>query len=149
MAGYFLRFTQSEFSSENVAMLLAIRELHKLGPADGKRATTMAQEICKEHIVVGAALEVNMPQSISNPLMAWLKASLTGETEGGDDVKTLVLMFSPVYELTFRNVNFDTFPRFRHTDYCVEMVTIHLKHFIIALKFRECAPARCAPALSM
>ena len=77
-AGYFLRYTQSEFSSENVAFLLAARRLQKL-KADDPKALKMSQQIIKDHILVGSALEVNMPPSHAKPLMAWFKSSLAGK----------------------------------------------------------------------
>ena len=63
-AGYFLRYAQSEFSSENVEMLLALRKLQRM-PPDDQRATDCAHAICKDHIMMGAKLEVVLPSALA------------------------------------------------------------------------------------
>ena len=53
-AGYMLRFTEAEFSSENVAFILAVRNFQRLAleSSSNSDAKTLAKAIKKEHIDV-------------------------------------------------------------------------------------------------
>ena len=73
-SNYLLQYSESEFSSENVAFLLELRKVQKLSASDTD-ANALSQQICNTHVVVGAHLEVNLPPDLRNILMQWLKAS--------------------------------------------------------------------------
>jgi hypothetical protein len=49
--GYLLRFSQSEYSSENVAFLIAMKELHRL-PKDAPEFHSVALKIADVHFKV-------------------------------------------------------------------------------------------------
>ena len=50
ISDYLLRYSESEFSSENVAFLLQVRKLNRL--SDKAEVQKAAQDICKDHVTV-------------------------------------------------------------------------------------------------
>ena len=75
---YLLRFSEGEYSSENVSFLLLLRQL--FCQREAAAATALAQQLCLSHVERGAALEVDMPPQLRDRLLAWHKSAQRDDT---------------------------------------------------------------------
>lgn len=129
---YLLRYTVSEYSSENVVFLRGMRKLYCESAIDSTCSARLVEELIATHFEEGCDSPLNIAGSLKQQITAWHKSRSRGEA--------CELPFRALDECRIacrKMVLYDIFPRFKLSPLCVEMLELHLQRHLPSTDFRN------------
>jgi len=112
---YLLRFSATEFNSENISFLVATREYFSQSSPPNHELRTCLAAVC-------------LPADLKSRTKEWLKSN---EDTGGHDI------IVEASKLVFKTIVHDTFFRFKSSDFCAELRALHLSNMLQRPHFRS------------
>jgi len=139
---YLLRFSATEFNSENISFLVATREyFSQSSPPNHELRTCLVSRsrishaLCSTRTTALSAFAlalsqaaVCLPADLKSRTKEWLKSN---EDTGGHDI------IVEASKLVFKTIVHDTFFRFKSSDFCAELRALHLSNMLQRPHFRS------------